>query len=145
MSSPSPRPPSRFCRATSSSRAPPPASARSARVTPSRSRSPGSGRSAIPPAMAETGSEPAVDIAPTDDELARVQRRTVWVLSGGQVLGGLAFGATLSLGAVLAAELSGEDAFSGLAAAAVTFGTALTAVPLAAIARRHGRRASLPP
>ena len=93
--------------------------------------------------MAETGSEPAVDIAPTEDELARVQRRTVWVLSGGQVLGGLAFGATLSLGAVLAAELSGEDAFSGLAAAAVTFGTALTAVPLAAIARRRGRRLSL--
>lgn len=93
--------------------------------------------------MPEAGSEPAVDIAPTAHEVARVQRRTVWVLSGGQVLGGLAFGATLSLGAVLAAELSGEDAFSGLAAAAVTFGTALTAVPLAAIARRRGRRLSL--
>lgn len=76
-------------------------------------------------------------------ELARVQRRTVAVLSLGQVLGGLAFGATLSLGAVLAAELSGDEAFAGLAAAAVTFGTALTAVPLAAIARRRGRRLAL--
>ena len=28
-------------------------------------------------------------------DVAAVQRRTVWVLSGGQVLGGLAFGATL--------------------------------------------------
>ena len=86
---------------------------------------------------------PETALAPTALEVARVQRRTVWVLSLGQVLGGLAFGATLSLGAVLAARLSGNDTFSGLAAAAVTFGTALTAVPLAAIARRRGRRLSL--
>lgn len=75
--------------------------------------------------------------------LARVQRRTVWVLSVGQVLGGIAFGATISLGAVLAAEVSGSEAFSGLATAALTLGTALLAVPLAAFARRFGRRMSL--
>ena len=86
---------------------------------------------------------PDSPLAPGTGEVAQFQRRTVAVLSLGQVLGGLAFGATLSLGAVLAAELSGDEAFSGLAAAAVTFGTALTAVPLAAIARRRGRRLSL--
>ncbi|MEU1970272.1 MFS transporter [Microbacterium sp. NPDC019599] len=79
----------------------------------------------------------------TADDLRRVQRRTVWILSAGQVLGGLAFGATLSLGAVLAAQLSGNDSFSGLAAAAVTLGTAVFAIPLAALARRSGRRLSL--
>ncbi|WP_243074690.1 MFS transporter [Microbacterium sp. SS28] len=79
----------------------------------------------------------------TPDDVRTVQRRTVWVLSIGQVLGGLAFGATLSLGAVLAAELSGDEAFSGLAAASVTLGTAVLAVPLAAFARRAGRRLSL--
>ena len=83
---------------------------------------------------------PDTSRATAPEEVARVQRRTVWVLSLGQVLGGLAFGATLSLGAVLAAELSGDDAFSGLAAAAVTLGTAATAVPLAMVARRRGRR-----
>jgi len=81
--------------------------------------------------------------APLADTLAGVQRRTVWVLSLGQILGGVAFGATLSLGAVLAADISGDDALSGLAAAAVTFGTAMFAVPLAALARRSGRRWSL--
>ncbi|MBD3941606.1 MFS transporter [Microbacterium sp. NEAU-LLC] len=85
----------------------------------------------------------AAAAVPSADEVARIQRRTVWVLSLGQVLGGLAFGATLSLGAVLAAELSGSDSLSGLAAASITLGTALTAVPLAAIARRRGRRLSL--
>lgn len=76
-------------------------------------------------------------------DLGRVQRRTVGVLATGQVLGGLAFGATVSLGAVLAADISGDEALSGLAAAGVTFGTALIAVPLAALARRSGRRLSL--
>lgn len=75
--------------------------------------------------------------------VARVQRRTVWTLSAGQVLGGLAFGATVSLGAVLAADISGDEALSGLAAAAVTFGTAVVAVPLARVARMRGRRISL--
>ena len=79
----------------------------------------------------------------TAADLARVQRRTVGVLSIAQVLGGVAFGATLSLGAVLAADISGDETFSGLAAAAVTFGTAIIAIPLARLARRRGRRLSL--
>ena len=82
-------------------------------------------------------------VALTLTDVARVQRRTVGVLSAAQVLGGIAFGATISLGAVLAAEISGDETFSGLAAAAVTFGTALIAIPLAALARRRGRRVSL--
>ncbi|MGC5222631.1 MFS transporter [Micromonospora sp. DT81.3] len=76
-------------------------------------------------------------------DVAAVQRRTVWVLSGGQVLGGLAFGATVSLGALLAARISGDDSLSGLATAALTLGSAALAVPLAALARRRGRRVSL--
>ena len=83
------------------------------------------------------------DAALTPADVARVQRRTVGVLSAAQVLGGIAFGATLSLGAVLAADISGNDSLSGLAAAAVTFGTALIAIPLAALARVRGRRMSL--
>lgn len=76
-------------------------------------------------------------------DLARLQRRTVAVLSAAQVLGGVAFGATLSLGVLLAADVSGDDAVAGLATASITFGTALVAIPLAALARRRGRRASL--
>ncbi|MBN9176171.1 MAG: MFS transporter [Microbacterium sp.] len=82
--------------------------------------------------------------APVDaDELRRIRRRTVGVLSLGQVLGGVAFGATISLGAILAADISGDDAFSGLATALVTLGTAAIAVPLARLAHRRGRRLAL--
>ena len=49
-------------------------------------------------------------------DVVRLQRRTVWLLSAGQVLGGFAIGATLSVGALLAADISGSEAWSGMAA-----------------------------
>ena len=92
--------------------------------------------------------EPALAAQPRAESartpLDSVRRRTLAVLSAGQVLGGISFGATVSLGALLAAEISGDDSLSGLATAAITFGTALTAVPLAALARRRGRRPTVP-
>lgn len=79
----------------------------------------------------------------TASEQAAVQRRTVLTLSIGQVLGGTAFGSTVSLGALLAADISGSDALSGLATASVTLGAALCAIPLARLAARLGRRRAL--
>jgi len=67
----------------------------------------------------------------------------VRVLAAGQVLTGVAFGETLSLGALLAADLSGQEALSGFATASVTLGAALTAIPLARLAGRRGRRVAL--
>ncbi|PNW08358.1 MFS transporter [Microbacterium testaceum] len=85
----------------------------------------------------------AAGAALTERDLAVTQRRTVRVLAAGQVLTGVAFGATLSLGALLAADLSGQEALSGLATASVTLGAALTAIPLARLAGRRGRRVAL--
>jgi len=84
---------------------------------------------------------PAVRL--TADAVAAVQRRTRTVLMVGQVLAGLGMGATLSIGAILAAEISGSPAFSGMAATAVTLGAALAAIPLARLARRAGRAPAL--
>lgn len=76
-------------------------------------------------------------------EIASARRRTLVVLSAGQVLGGVAFGATISLGAVITADVTGDESLSGLATASVTLGTAAVAMPLAAYARRRGRRLAL--
>lgn len=81
--------------------------------------------------------------APAGIDLVATQRRTVRVLAAGQVLTGVAFGATLSLGALLAADLSGQESLSGFATASVTLGAALTAIPLARLAARRGRRLAL--
>ncbi len=72
-----------------------------------------------------------------------IQRRVVRILVLGQVLGGIGMGATLSLGALLAAQLSGSNAWSGMAATMSTLGAALAAVPLARLAQANGRRRSL--
>lgn len=72
-----------------------------------------------------------------------LQKRVVRVLISGQILGGIGMGATLSLGALLAAELSGSSAWSGMAATMSTLGAAIVAVPLARLAQAHGRRVSL--
>lgn len=82
-------------------------------------------------------------VAPGAVDVVAAQRRTVRTLAAGQVLSGVAFGATLSLGALLAADLSGQDALSGFATAAVTLGAALTAIPLARLAGVRGRRFAL--
>ncbi|WP_318241940.1 MFS transporter [Arthrobacter gallicola] len=71
------------------------------------------------------------------------QRRVLSVLVAGQILGGIGMGATLSLGALLAAELSGSAAWSGMAATMSTLGAAAAAVPLARLAEASGRRVSL--
>ncbi|MFJ6679205.1 MFS transporter [Microbacterium sp. NPDC091382] len=76
-------------------------------------------------------------------DVARIQRRTVGVLAVGQVLGGVAFGSTVSLGALLAADLSGQESLSGFATASVTLGAALCAIPLARLAAAQGRRRAL--
>ncbi len=71
------------------------------------------------------------------------QRRVIRILVVAQVLGGVGAGATLSLGALLAAETSGSSAWSGMAATMATLGAAAAALPLAALAQRSGRRVSL--
>jgi MFS family permease len=77
------------------------------------------------------------------DQHAALQRRVVRVLVIAQILGGIGAGATLSLGALLAAETSGSSAWSGMAATMATLGAAAAAVPLADLAQRRGRGVSL--
>lgn len=74
---------------------------------------------------------------------ARVQSRAIRALVVGQVLAGLGQGATVSLGAVLATDVSGSEAWAGAAATASTLGAAAIAIPLARLAQARGRRVSL--
>jgi MFS family permease len=76
-------------------------------------------------------------------DIERLQRKTVWVLSSAQIMGGLGIGATVSVGALLAADVSGSDAWSGMASTMSTLGAALLALPLARFAGRRGRRPAL--
>ncbi len=76
-------------------------------------------------------------------ETEALQKRVVRVLVAAQILGGIGFGATVSVGALLASDVSGSPAWSGMAATMSTLGAALIAVPLARAAVARGRRVAL--
>lgn len=72
-----------------------------------------------------------------------VQRRTVRVLSAAQLLSGVGNGASLSVGSLLAVQLSGSNAWAGSVTTTMTLAAAVAALPLAGLAGRRGRRAAL--
>ncbi|MDR6416064.1 MFS transporter [Pseudarthrobacter sulfonivorans] len=76
----------------------------------------------------------------TETGVRQVQRRTVALLSAAQVFGGIGTGATVSIGSILAVELSGSSVWAGAVATVMTLGAALAALPLASLADRRGRR-----
>lgn len=76
----------------------------------------------------------------TESGVRQVQRRTVALLSVAQVFAGIGTGATVSIGSILAVELSGSTAWAGSVATVMTLGAALAALPLASLADRRGRR-----
>lgn len=82
-------------------------------------------------------------IAVEPDRLPALRRRTNAVLIASQILGGLGVATGIALAAVLATEVSGTEALSGLAPTATVAGTALLSVPLAALMTARGRRPGL--
>jgi len=79
----------------------------------------------------------------TDPSVRAIHRRTVWVLAAAQVAGGLGIGAAISVGSLLAFDISGSEILAGGGSTAIVLGAALLALPLAAVAASSGRRRSL--
>jgi MFS family permease len=79
----------------------------------------------------------------TYPNIEALQRKTVRVLTAGQVLSGFGLGSTLSIGSLLAQDLTGSTAWAGAAATFSTLGAATWAIPLARRAYAKGRRVAL--
>lgn len=86
---------------------------------------------------------PHVSVNAAQVPIAQVQRRSVGVLAGSQVLSGIAVAGSVAAGSLLAASVGGSEGAAGLAQTFGVLGAALLALPLARIALSHGRRASL--
>lgn len=74
---------------------------------------------------------------------ARLQRRTLILLSVAQVLSGIAAGSIVSVGSLIAVDLTGSDAWAGSVTTANTLGAALASLILAQLAAARGRRPAL--
>jgi MFS family permease len=79
----------------------------------------------------------------TQPNVVVLQQRVLRTLMTGQMLAGFGVGATFSIGALLATQLSGTEAWAGAAATFSTLGTAFWAFPLARLAAARGRRVAL--
>lgn len=73
----------------------------------------------------------------------QAQRRTLGTLMATQVLGGVGLAAGATVGSLLAEEISGRTMLAGLGGTFQTLGSAVLAIPIAALAHRSGRRPSL--
>ena len=67
----------------------------------------------------------------------------VLTLSASQLLSGVGNGAGLAIGSLMAVELTGSNAFAGASTTAISVAGAVSALPLAALAVRRGRRVAL--
>ncbi len=72
-----------------------------------------------------------------------VQRHTLRVLAAAQVLGGIGVGAAVSVGGLIAEDVSGSTSLSGLAQTSSVLGAAVLALPMARIMAARGRRPGL--
>ncbi|WP_231626614.1 MFS transporter [Streptomyces apocyni] len=86
-------------------------------------------------------SNPDISVGP--EHLPALRRRIAAVLIASQILGGLGVATGIALATVLAQQVSGTEALSGLAPTATVTGTALLSVPLAALMTARGRRPGL--
>lgn len=82
-------------------------------------------------------------ILPSVTIATATQRRTVATLAGSQVLGGVGVSAGAAVGALLAADISGREAWAGLGGTAQVLGGALGAYVVARIMAAKGRRPGL--
>src|SRR5919197_1598557 len=74
--------------------------------------------------------------------LADLQRRTLRVLFGAQVLGGLG-GSGAAAGALLALDMTGRESLASLPLALLVVGSSAAVVPISSLSRHAGRRVGL--
>lgn len=70
-------------------------------------------------------------------------KRTLFIISLSQILGGAGLAAGVTVGALLAQQMLGTDAFAGLPSALLTFGSAGAALLVGRLSQAFGRRTGL--
>ncbi|MFB6499345.1 MFS transporter [Bacillus haynesii] len=77
------------------------------------------------------------------DQLKRLYKRVLIIVSLSQIFGGAGLAAGITVGALLAKQMLGTDAFSGVPSALFTLGSAGAAFVVGRLSQRYGRRTGL--
>ncbi|SME30034.1 Major Facilitator Superfamily protein [Bacillus mobilis] len=79
----------------------------------------------------------------TEEEQQKLYKRTLIIVSISQMFGGAGLAAGITVGALLAQQMLGTDAYAGLPAAMFTMGSAVAAFFVGKLSQKHGRRIGL--
>ncbi|MED1113353.1 MFS transporter [Bacillus paramycoides] len=79
----------------------------------------------------------------TTEEQQKIYKRTLIIVSISQMFGGAGLAAGITVGALLAQQMLGTDAYAGLPAAMFTLGSAVAAFIVGKLSQRYGRRVGL--
>ncbi|KAA6449374.1 MFS transporter [Bacillus swezeyi] len=77
------------------------------------------------------------------DKLKKLYKRVLIIVSISQIFGGAGLAAGITVGALLAQQMLGTDAFSGVPSALFTLGSAGAALIVGRLSQRYGRRTGL--
>ncbi|MEY9212954.1 MFS transporter [Thermobifida halotolerans] len=92
--------------------------------------------------MTRTG-EHADEWSLDSPRIRSIQRRVLTVLVAAQAVGGIGLSASLTVGGLIAQDITGTETWAGMATTMATLGAAVCALPLATAAARRGRRGPL--
>ncbi|PEO11593.1 MFS transporter [Bacillus wiedmannii] len=79
----------------------------------------------------------------TEEEQRKLYKQTLLIVSISQMFGGAGLAAGITVGALLAQQMLGTDAYAGLPAAMFTMGSAVAAFFVGKLSQKHGRRIGL--
>ncbi|PEU82308.1 MFS transporter [Bacillus cereus] len=79
----------------------------------------------------------------SEEEQQKLYKRTLIIVSISQMFGGAGLAAGITVGALLAQQMLGTDAFAGLPAAMFTMGSAVAAFFVGKLSQQYGRRVGL--
>jgi len=91
----------------------------------------------------EVQSAPLQNYLHSSEKQKALYKRTLFVVSISQIFGGAGLAAGVTVGALLAQQMLGTDAFAGLPSALLTLGSAGAALFVGRLSQRYGRRAGL--
>ncbi|MED0968546.1 MFS transporter [Bacillus paramycoides] len=93
--------------------------------------------------MIDTADASISDHMYTIEEQQKLYKRTLIIVSISQMFGGAGLAAGITVGALLAQQMLGTDAYAGLPAAMFTLGSAVAAFIVGKLSQRYGRRVGL--
>ncbi|MEY2372745.1 MFS transporter [Lysinibacillus capsici] len=93
--------------------------------------------------MVEKSQESIASYIESPEKLKNLYRRVLIVVSLSQIFGGAGLAAGITVGALLAQQMLGTDAYAGVPSALFTLGSAVAAFIVGKLSQRYGRRIGL--